>query len=61
MFFYEEYTLFENFILLLALYAGPLFAYFIFKPLLLRFMEIKSKPVEEGADTPDHIYWKDDD
>ena len=60
MFFYEEYTLLENLMMLVALYAGPLFAYFIFKPLLLKYMERKSGPVEEGTDAPDHIYWKDD-
>jgi len=61
MFFFEEYTLFENLMLLVALYAGPIIAYFVFKPLLIRYLEKRSDPVEPGADAPDDIFWKDDD
>ena len=56
MFFYEGYTLFENLMMLVALYAGPVITYFVIRPLLFRYMEKKSGPVEIGADAPDQVY-----
>jgi hypothetical protein len=55
----KEYTLIENLLLLTAFIIPPLFAYFVFKPLLFRFLEWRSGPVEEGTDVPDDEYWED--
>ncbi|MHA2206143.1 MAG: hypothetical protein ACXADL_11645 [Candidatus Thorarchaeota archaeon] len=60
MLFYEEYTLLENLLSLVFLYIPALFAYFVFKPFLLRLMEKKRKPIEEGTDAPDEEYWRDE-
>jgi hypothetical protein len=40
---YDEYTAVENLLLLVFLYAGPLIAYFIVKPLLFRLMNSRNK------------------
>ncbi|MDF1538086.1 MAG: hypothetical protein P1Q69_04205 [Candidatus Thorarchaeota archaeon] len=56
---FEEYTILENLLLLTAFIIPPLFAYYVFKPLLLKFLERRSGPIEEGADIPDDEYWDD--
>ena len=49
---YDEYTAVENLLLLVFLYAGPLIAYFIVKPLLFRFMNSRIKlNAEEDIDS----------
>jgi hypothetical protein len=58
--FYEEYTPLENLLSLVFLYIPALFAYFIFKPFLLRLMEKRSGSIEEGSDAPDEEYWRDE-
>ena len=56
---FEEYTWWQNLIILTALVIIPLFALYVFKPLLIRFLEWKSGPIEEGTDVPDEEYWED--
>ncbi len=56
----EGYTWWQNLLLLTAYIIPPLFAYFVFKPLLFRFLEKRSGPVEEGTDVPHDEYWKDE-
>ncbi|MHA2423521.1 MAG: hypothetical protein ACXAEF_01965 [Candidatus Thorarchaeota archaeon] len=59
MFPYEEYTWWQNLFILTAFIIPPLFALYVFKPLLIRFLEWKSEPIEEGSDVPDDEYWDD--
>ena len=50
---YKEYTLWENLFVLSALIIPPLIAYFVVKPLLFRFLEWRSRPVEDSSDLSD--------
>jgi hypothetical protein len=54
---FKEYTLWENLFLLTAFIIPPLVAYFVIKPLLYRFLERRSGPIEKGTDVPDDEYW----
>jgi Sec-independent protein secretion pathway component TatC len=54
---YSEYTAVENLLLLIFLYAGPLIAYFIVKPLLFRFMDSRNKlTAEEDINNKDQTH-----
>ena len=57
---FEEQTLFENVLGIVLLYLSILVAYVGFKPLLLKFLELRSGPIEEGTDVHDEEYWRDD-
>ena len=56
---YEEYTPIENLLLLTAFIIPFLIVYFFIKPLMFRYMERRSGPVEDGTDVPDDEYWDD--
>ncbi len=57
---FEEQTLFENVLGIVLLYLSILVVYVGFKPLLLKFLERRSGPIEEGTDVPDEEYWRED-
>jgi hypothetical protein len=57
---FEEQTLFENMLGIMLLYLSILVAYIVFKPLLLKFLEQRSGPIEEGTDVSDEEYWRED-
>ena len=54
---FEEQTMFENVLGMVLLYLSILIAYIVFKPLLFKFLERRSGPIEEGTDAPDEEYW----
>jgi hypothetical protein len=57
---FEEQTLFENILGIVLLYLSILLVYFVFRPILFKFQERRSGPIEEGTDAPDEEYWRDD-
>ncbi|MHA1906169.1 MAG: hypothetical protein ACW98Y_02655 [Candidatus Thorarchaeota archaeon] len=56
---YEEYTPFENFLLMFAFIIPMVIVYFIIRPLMFSYMEKRNGPFEEGTDVPDDEYWDD--
>ena len=56
---YEEYTWWQNLAVLLALYIPALIVYFIVMPMMLRYKERRSGPIEEGTDVPHDEYWNE--
>ncbi|MFW9850414.1 MAG: hypothetical protein ACFFF4_14875 [Candidatus Thorarchaeota archaeon] len=59
LFSYEEYTWWQNLLILVGLYAVPLIVYFIIRPIMYRYWEKRSGPIEEGTDVSDEEYWDD--
>jgi len=57
---FKEQTLFENLLGMALLYLSILLVYFVFRPLLFKFKDRRSGPIEEGADAPYEEYWRED-
>jgi len=55
---YEEYTLLENLLLPMAFIIPYIIVYFIIRPVMFRYRERRSRPIEDGTDIPDDEYWE---
>lgn len=60
LFPYEEHGLWGNLLGIGLMYLISLVVYFIFKPLMVSFLEKRSEPIETGANISFGEYWQEE-